>query len=276
MRIYLALFLLVVSTAIFAQDRPVFKIIGPDSLIMDIYQPAIRSEKKVPAMVFYFGGGWSGWNFDKFRPHAEYFSKRGLVTILVDYRVGKKHGTSPAASLRDAKSALRYVRSNAENLGIDPDKIIACGGSAGGHLAAACAVIEGFNEPSDDLKISCIPNALVLFNPVIDNGPGGYGYERVQEYYREFSPLHNLNSMAPPTLFMVGTNDRHVPVETAEYYQRVMERMGLRCDLNIYEGEKHGFFNYHHFDMYKETLLDTDEFLQSLGYLDTNPKIKIE
>lgn len=272
----LLILLLLVGAETIAQERLVYKVVGKDSLIMDIYQPAQKTGEPVPALVFYFGGGWVGWNIEKFRPHAEYFSQRGLLTVLVDYRVFRKHGTSPAASLRDAKSAMRFLRAKADSLGIDPDKIIASGGSAGGHLAAACAVIEDFNEPTDDLSISCIPNALVLFNPVIDNGPGGYGFERVGEYYRDFSPLHNLRDDTPPTLFMLGTRDKLIPVETAYYYQKVMEKMGLRCDLKLYEDKGHGFFNYHHFDMYKQTVTDTDAFLQSLGYLKPEPVIEIK
>lgn len=60
------------------------------------------------------------------------------------------------------------------------------GGSAGGHLAAAIASIDGFNDATDDLSVSCKPNLLVLFNPVLDNGPEGYGYDRVKSIIRNF------------------------------------------------------------------------------------------
>jgi acetyl esterase/lipase len=120
---------------------------------------------------------------------------------LADYRIKNKHNTTPFESLKDAKSAMRYVRGHAKELGINPDSIIAAGGSAGGHLAAATAFIKGYNEVTDDLSVSCIPQALVLFNPVIDNGPGGYGYERIGDQYKEFSPIINLKKNAPPTVF---------------------------------------------------------------------------
>jgi acetyl esterase/lipase len=275
-RILTIIFLLIIGFSLTAQDRQYYKRIGIDSLYLDIYHPEMEKDGAKPVVVFFFGGGWKKWNFDKFVPHAKYFAKRGLVSIVVDYRTFNRDGISPAACLRDAKSSIRYLRTHADKLGIDPDRIIAAGGSAGGHLAAACAVVEGFNEPSDDLSISERPNALVLFNPVIDNGPGGYGYDRVKEYYLGFSPLHNLHYDTPPTLFMVGTEDKYIPVETARYYQKVMQKMGLRCDLKLYEGQKHGFFNHHHFDMYHKTLLDMDEFLQSLGYLKKNPVVTIE
>lgn len=161
-------------------------------------------------------------------------------------------------------------------MGIDPNSIIASGGSAGGHLAAATALINAYNEPTDDLSIDCRPNALVLFNPVIDNGPGGYGYERVDTTYREFSPLHNIKKSAPPTIIFLGTEDNLIPVTTAEYYQMVMEKVGSRCDLHLYEDQGHGFFNYRNFDYYQQTLRQADEFLITLGYLKPEPRIKIE
>jgi len=108
---------------------------------------------------------------------------------------------------------------------------------------------------------------LVLFNPVVDNGPGGYGYERVGDEYKNFSPLHNIKEGAPPTIFMLGTKDRLIPVVTAEYYKMVMEKVGSRCDLKLYEGEGHGFFNYGNREMYNKSVADADEFLVSIGYI---------
>ena len=137
-------------------------------------------------------------------------------------------------------------------------------------------MIEGYNESSDDLSISPAPNALVLFNPVIDNGPGGYGNERIGADYKDFSPLHNITLGAPPTIIFLGTEDNLIPVETAEYYKVVMEKVGSRCDLHLYEGEGHGFFNYRNFDLYKETVSEADRFLRSLGYLQDSPEISIK
>jgi len=226
-------------------------------------------------MVFFFGGGWNGGSTDQFEPHARYFSSRGIVCFLADYRVKSRQQTTPFESLKDAKTAIRYVRENAGTFHIDPDKIIAAGGSAGGHLAAAAALIDGHNEESDGLSVSCVPNALVLFNPVIDNGPGGYGYERIGDQYPTFSPLHNIRNGAPPTIFFLGTQDRLIPVETAKYYQILMERVGSRCELFLYEGEGHGFFNYRSPENYYHTVMEADKFLQELGFLTGEPTLKL-
>lgn len=260
-----------------SQERVPYKKIDTTTLFIDVYYPKTsKVEKNRPAMVFFYGGGWKGGSIKQFEPHAKYFSERGMVCILVDYRVKTRHNTTPFDALKDAKSAIRFVRGNADRFNIDSSKIIAVGGSAGGHLAAAASIVNGYSQDSDDLSVSCIPNALVLFNPVIDNGPGGYGYERIGDRYKEFSPLHNITKGTPPTIMFLGTKDRLIPVETVQYYKVVMEKVGSRCELKIYDEQGHGFFNYNNFPYYKKTVLETDKFLQSLGYLKISSNLKIE
>ena len=276
MRILLlaTLLVLVSETLLVAQrkERVIYKQLDTTALSLDIYYPAkYDTTQSYPAMVFFFGGGWNTGDVTQFEPHAAYLSDRGMVCFLADYRTATRHHTTPFESLRDAKSAMRFVRKHAEQYRLDTAKIVAGGGSAGGHLAAATALVEGYNEASDDLSVSCVPDALVLFNPVIDNGPGGYGYERIGRAYKEFSPLHNILTGAPPTIFFLGTNDDLIPVATAKYYKTVMEKVGSRCDLELFEKEQHGFFNYKNRDNYRKTVFAMDTFLISLGYLEGAP-----
>jgi acetyl esterase/lipase len=220
-----------------------------------------------PAIVFFFGGGWVKGTPDQFLPESEYFAARGMVGIRVEYRVlppGEKG--PPLVCCEDAKSAMRYVRAHAGMLGVDPERIAAAGGSAGGHLAAFTALVKGLNDPQDDLAISCRPEALVLWNPVFNNGPGNYGHARMGDRYKEFSPAHNIGSDAPPTIVFFGTEDRHVPVATAQAFQTDMERRGVRCETIFYAGQKHGFFN--HEPWRSKTLKAADKFLTSLGWLE--------
>jgi acetyl esterase len=264
------LFMFLMACSLQAQraDSVLYKEVGTSSLYLQVEYPLnYDSSQNYPAMVFFFGGGWNGGNTSQFAPHSKYFASRGLICFRAEYRVKSRQGTSPFESLKDAKSAIRFIRAHAEDLGVNPNKIIASGGSAGGHLAVAAAVIEGYNEESDDLSVSCVPDALVLFNPVFDNGPGGYGYERVGEQYKDFSPLHNLRKGMPPAIVFLGTEDELIPVETASYFKTVMEKVGSRCDLFLYEGEGHGFFNYRNLENYKSTVSRADKFLVSLGYL---------
>jgi dipeptidyl aminopeptidase/acylaminoacyl peptidase len=104
----------------------------------------------------------------------------------------------------------------------------------------------------------------VLFNPVYDNSPEGYGYDRVKEYWRQFSPMHNIDKDTPPTIVLMGSEDKYVPPAIAKKYKELMEKAGNRCDLILYKDQRHGFFNVKKF---KETLQETDKFLVSLGYL---------
>ena len=214
--------------------------------------------------MFFFGGGWTGGSTAQFYKQSEYLASRGMVAMCADYRTGGKHKTSPRECVKDGKSAIRWIRQHAKELGVDPDMLAAGGGSTGGHVAAATGTVKGFDEKGEDVSISSRPNALVLFNPVFDNGPGGYGYDRVKEYWKEFSPMHNIDENTPPTIVFLGTRDDLIPVATAERYKKIMEELKIRCDLHLYANQVHGFFNR---ARYRETLLETDKFLASLGYL---------
>jgi len=117
----------------------------------------------------------------------------------------------------------------------------------------------------------------VLFNPVYDNGPEGYGHSRVEEYWKEISPMHNISKTTPPTTVFLGSNDKLIPVATAEKYKRLMEEKGCRSDLHVYEGATHGFFNLNKKDgKYAETVIEMDRFLASLGYLEGEPTVQVE
>ncbi|MCX6300037.1 MAG: alpha/beta hydrolase [Bacteroidetes bacterium] len=260
-----------------AQQKILYKQIGDTKLYMEIYNPeSMDSAKKYPVIVFYFGGGWSSGSTSQFEPHAKYFTQRGMVCVLVDYRVKDRQQTTPFESLKDAKSSIRFLRDNANKFHIDTSKIVAAGGSAGGHLAAATALINDYNEISDNKSTSCIPNALVLYNPVIDNGPGGYGYNKIGEAYKNFSPLHNIREGMPPAIIFLGTNDELIPVETVKYFQKAMEKVKSQCVLKLYDGQGHGFFNYKNLEYYKKTVFETDAFLQSIGYLKEIPVVEIK
>lgn len=193
---------------------------------------------------------------------------RGMIAVCAQYRTQASHKTEPDVCLRDAKSAMRYVRGNASRLGIDASKIAAGGSSAGGHLAAATAFCPGFNEPGDDLTVSCCPDALVLLNPVIDTGPNGYGYRRVNKYWHNFSPVHNISANPPPVLFMVGDSDRVVPVAMAKKFKDELEKHGGSCELHIYPGQKHGFYTKSKKNgYYAITINAIDEFLVKNNFL---------
>ncbi len=242
---------------------------GEVSLKLHLFEPDHHSKTdRRPAIVFFFGGGWVGGTPEQFYPYSDYLAGRGMVAIAAEYRIKKKHGTTPFECVADGLAAIRYLRNHSRELGINPEQIAAGGGSAGGHVAAATATVKA-NSVSR-------PNALVLFNPVYDNGPEGYGFNRLGDRYREISPLHNIDKGMAPTLVMLGTKDKLIPVSTAKNFQAAMRKVESRSELILYDGRPHGFFNYGRGDGldYHATLRATDKFLVSLGYLQGKPTIR--
>jgi len=261
--------------SLIATSGAVYKTAGDVELrLFPFYPEGHRAGAARPAAVFFFGGGWNGGDIAQFEPQARYLASRGMVGIVADYRVRSRHGTTPFECVADAKSAVRWIRNNAGRLGVDPDRIAAGGGSAGAHIAAATGVIAGLEEAGEDPSVRSSADALLLFNPVFDNGPGGWGHERVGDRYPEISPLHNIRAGAPPTIVFLGTDDKLIPVATAEAYRDRMAAVEARCDLHLYPGQSHGFFNSSrsplHFYL---TVREMDRFLGSLGWLDGEPTI---
>jgi acetyl esterase/lipase len=279
-RLFIIAIVCLFSNSIFSQEIRTYKETKDEvKLYLSVHKP-FRAAKKNPALVFFHGGGYSGGSPVKFARHTEYFVSRGLTVVNVNYRIRKVHNSTPMQSVSDGKAAIRYIRMHARELGINPNKIIAAGGSAGGHLASACALLEGFEEGNNNLEVSCVPNALVLYNPVFKietKENGGYKGELVKLFPdHSFSPWHNIKKGAPPTVVFLGTQDKHIPVKTAEDYKQKMDSVGSRCDLFIYEEQKHGFFNYREdreAPYFIETVYETDKFLESLGYLKGAPTI---
>jgi len=136
----------------------VFKFHGEVDLKMHIFNPPIEGRPAgLPVVVFFYGGGWTSGDIRQFYPHSAYLASRGMVAIAAEYRVESRHGTTPRECVKDAKSAIRWIRLHAEDLGIDASRLVAGGGSAGGHVAAAAGTVEGLNEAGEDLSVSCVP-----------------------------------------------------------------------------------------------------------------------
>ncbi len=250
-------------------QKIVYKQVEGDDLELHVFHPpGWQASDSRPAIVFFFGGGWVGGAPSQFYPHAKHFAEQGMLAISAEYRTKKSHGTDPFACIADGKSAMRWVRAHAATLGVDPDRIVAAGGSAGGHVAASTALLEGLDDPADDLSVSAMPQALVLFNPVIDTTEKGYGAEKVTGRETEASPVHHVRPGMPPTIIFHGTADTTVPFENVQRFQKLMREAGNRCELVPYEGKAHGFFNYTRDpEIYDDTIAKADSFLQDLGLL---------
>jgi len=270
--------LLALVSAAFAADLHVYKNVGGRELKLHVEKPPDwKPTDRRPAIVFFHGGAWVGGGPSQFGEHSRYLASRGLVAVSAEYRLlDKASNDPPLVCVQDARSAMRWVRRDAAELGIDPQRIASGGGSAGGHLAAHVGMVEGLDDPQDDLTVSPKSNAMLLFNPVFDNGPTGWGHKRVGERYKEFSPFHNVSPDDPSAIVFVGTEDKLLPVKTVQEFKAQMEKAGVRCETRIYDGQGHAFFNYGQGGnrYYYETLRAADEFLAALGWLTGPPTLQ--
>ena len=269
----LVILLATAAVAAYAQDHPgatqsfTYKKTKQAELELIVHYPSGWKElDKRPAVVFFFGGGWTGGKIEQFEPQASHLAHRGMVAVRADYRVKSRHGVTPKECVQDAKSAIRWVRTKAAQLGVDPERIVAAGGSAGGHIAACTALTPGLDAEGEEIKISSKPNALVLFNPVLRFQNIPQLMERIgndEALGKAISPTLHLAQDSPPTLIFFGTADRLSAM--GDEFMRRSKELGHRAELFTAEGQPHGFFN--RSPWLEETTQRMDEFLVSLKYL---------
>ena len=239
--------------------------------------PGYQPTDKRPAIIFFFGGGWTKGSASQFIPQCRYFASRGMVAITADYRVKSRQHVTVKDCVSDAEAAVRWTKAHASELGIDPKRIVAGGGSAGGHLAAATATLDDFTGDRDN-AVSFRPNALVLFNPVVDLNPKEAEQTKQYAHYPSrrglelvlLSPKAHIWPGVPPMIIFHGKNDKLVPFSSIEAFASAVQEVGSRCEVVGFEGEGHGFFNPkdpRSERNFKETLRLADQFLTSLGYL---------
>lgn len=256
----------------------VYKTTPQGELKLHVFSPAgeVQPAMQRPCVVFFFGGGWKSGSFKQFVPQAEYLATRGIVAACADYRIFNEHKTLPDKAVEDAKSAIRWVRGHATELGIDPNKVIAAGGSAGGHLAACTALVSAYDAESDDRSISAKPNAMVLFNPAMNIST--LHKERVTgeaamtlEMAEAITPNSFVAKDTPPAIIFFGTADK-LKLGGDEYVKKARE-LGLRAEMWSAKDMPHGFFNRE--PWIQVTAHKMDAFLSSLGYLGGEATLKL-
>ncbi|MDB6115673.1 MAG: lipase/esterase [Lacunisphaera sp.] len=265
----------------------VFKKIGDRELKLYVVNPpGWKMGDRRPAIVFFHGGGFTAGNAGQFADQSAYLASRGMVTINAEYRLLEKDGkVAPVICNHDAKSAIRWVKTHLTELGIDPARLAAGGGSAGGHLAAFAGLVDGGDDPADNLKVNTKVAALVLFNPAIavsatddedDEVTARLGRSPSAAEFRRFAPARFVSKHAPPTLILSGEKDQIVPMAFLQKFQAQMQAAGVRCDTVFYAGQGHAFFHRSREGgkYYYETLLETDKFLTSLGWLQGPPTLE--
>jgi acetyl esterase/lipase len=241
---------------------------GTANLYLHVFNPPDwQATDKRGVVILFHGGAWVSGSPDRYVPEAQYFASRGLVGIAPQYRLGGREGVKPEDCVADAKSVVRYVRAHAAELGIDPNKVAVGGESAGAHIAACTGTIPGMDDPKDDLSVSCVPNALLLYFPFQMICTSG-------KHAAEISPLKFVTPKTPPTLFVAGEMDGIAPAER-----------GIDWGNQMAGGNPYRFFIYKrahhpsgHHDMTKpgddnDMVRQTDLFLVSLGFMTGAPTV---
>jgi acetyl esterase/lipase len=279
------LLLLALSSCVLAAEAPaqdkfegpagkpqVYKTSAGKERQMEIYFPPNHdpTTSKVPGMILFHGGGWSGGTLAQFRAACAYFASRGLVCATAEYQMlGKGAAKLPQGEskkrvcITDAKSAIRWFKQNAGELGIDPDRIITGGGSAGGHISALATMNPGLNDPADPKDIDTSVVAYLWFNPAF----------AVDDHKDpEIDILRHMKADLPPAIVFFGDKDNWK--EGWDIAHPKWKELGAKTiDLRIAKGQNHGFFNREPWRTV--TLIEADKFLVKHGLLTGEPTLKM-
>ncbi len=259
--------------------REVYKTVDTFRLKVDIfYTSKALKTKNNTAIVFFHGGGWAYGTPSEFFTTCERYAAMGIVAFSVDYRLCIENGQtpnkkiSPIECVMDARSAMRWVRGNAGKFNIDRNRILAAGQSAGGHLALSTAMIDDYNEKSDDPGISSRPDAILLFSACVNTVEGWC--DRLLDDRREsiwsISPAHHIRSGLPPMIEFHGIDDEQVPKWTVQFFESEMKKQGNYFELHTFEGRKHylGDGNPKYSRYYDDNILSVaDDFLRKFNFL---------
>ncbi len=246
----------------------VYKTVAGTDLKLFVIAPTGATRAPKAAVVIFYGGGWLFGNPSLSVPLGQYIAGRGAVAILADYRAYCRARTVITDQMADANAAMIWVRSHAAELGVDPHRIAAFGGSSGGHLAASAAVFKSTATIANGKQLSSRPDLLVLFYPCVDETSpfekqsadafGGHG--------KDVSPLYHVTPGLPPTVIFQGTKDPLYPSTKA--FCAEVRTMGGRCRFVEIEGADHGFFASTNPGPFRDIgLKGMDEYLTRAGYL---------
>ncbi|MDF1844832.1 MAG: Rid family hydrolase [Rubripirellula sp.] len=224
-------------------QKLLYKTVGQQKLYLHTFEPpGYQTSDRRAVFLAIHGGGWTGGRTEDFYPIAANFAAQGMLGISLEYRLANAdRGTTVFDCVQDARSAVRWIRQNADRLGIDPTKIVVMGGSAGGHLALSTALFEEINDANDNLAVSATPNCLLMMYPVIDTSANGYGQSKIGNRWRQLSPLHRVRADMPPALFFHGTADSVTPFQGMQMFQKQSLDAGNPSKLIIHPGGRHGY-----------------------------------
>jgi acetyl esterase/lipase len=222
--------------------------------LADLYLPAeAKPGEKRPGVVIIHGGGWTGGVRDAKREIniGTTLAENGYVGLSIDYILQTKDGPKIwPQNVYDCKTAVRWLRANAEKYQIDVDHIGVIGGSAGGHLAAMVGVTgpkDGLDPAGPYGEHSCAVQAVVDMY-----GPMANSLKRIQtlvdpmhpkaeELMRQVTPLSHLDKADPPVLILHGTADTTVDLADSEVFAEALTKAGVVNELIVIPGAPHTF-----------------------------------
>ncbi len=244
----------------------VYKTIGDVRREFHLFEPKDHQPTdKRPCYLAIHGGGWVAGTADVMYCVADHYARQGWLGVSMQYRHHRAdRGTTVFDAVRDVRSAVRYLRTHAAELGIDPQRIVAGGRSAGGHLAIATALFDGVDEPGEDTSVSCVPNAVICYSAVLDTSAEGYGQQTIGERWQELSPVHHVRAGLPPTLVMHGIRDTITPVAGAKAFAAKMTAAGNVCELVLDERGSHSYMMRTE-PLFLAAMQQTSDFLKKCG-----------
>ncbi len=226
---------------------------GGKSLKADIFLPPVE-EKNRPAVLFIHGGGWIEGDRSQLRGYGILLARLGFVCMCNSYRLSNE--SIWPAQIQDVNCAIRYLRANATDLGLDPDRIGVSGNSAGGHLSLMAAATNydqifegegGSNEVSSEIKAVCAiypPTTirqLEMLNPLENAFLMLMGKEANKEDYDKASPLNYVTEDYPPCMLIHGSTDSVVRLkDSTKFYEKLIE-FNRPASLHIFSEEEHAF-----------------------------------
>lgn len=245
-----------------------YKEIDDFKLDMHLFLPNPEKFKgKRPTIVQFHGGSWSIGKPDWFFSTAEAYAKQGWVVGVVEYRIKEKQNTYPFESVKDAKSAIRWIRENAKKYNIDSNKIIATGNSAGGHLCLATTLIKNWNEESDNLETNAVPNVIIVNSGVYDLADRGTkwiaGYNENKDLPKEISPNHLIKKSETKILLIHGEKDKNCPYGSAEHFYNEMKLLDNDIEFHTIKDADHWIWYGKHST---EVSRITSEYIEKLNF----------
>ena len=244
-------------------DARIYKVADGRELQLHIFYPegySKTSGKKYPVAASFHGGAWTMGTVEWGYGDARFMASLGYVGIAVEYRLADNDKNSALDCMKDANSAIRWIRLHAEELNIDPEKVTALGHSAGGHLSLSTALFPCYKETSEDYSVSSVPNSVIGLAPAIDLSWNDFFIELLlgQISARSCSPIDNIRDLEIPILIIQGTEDEYLPVEKVIEFHSKMKKAGNNIELHLYPGGNHGFFYESELgsDFYQEKIRD--------------------